>query len=214
MSGQHDGALLSKKAIGILCCIENEQNFGGYRVEQDGLYVVPLDADTSRTLTPEERAAAEAWHPSGQHDKPALPLPCTLGQLRAFVERAGLSGCIDEESVDAVVDEYALDSGGGGDAPKIDGGGAETAATEMLVRIKRSALIAKYEREWPSIEDDLRHSNENGLREAAKIQGEHGYWNEAAVVHWGCERGKLSVKQEPEAPKLDALTNWCLRQPS
>lgn len=82
------------------------------------------------------------------------------------------------------------------------------------VRIKRNALIAKYERKWPSIEDDLRHSNENGLRQAAKIPNEHGYWNEPAVVHWGSERGKLLVEKELEAPKLDAMTNWALRQPS
>lgn len=112
MSGQHDDAILPKKAIAVLCCIEDERNFCGYRVEQDGFYVVPLDADVLRLLSPEERAAAEIWHPTGQYDKPALPLPCTLGQLRAFAERAGLMECIDEESVADVVAELALNIGG------------------------------------------------------------------------------------------------------
>lgn len=93
-------------------------------------------------------------------------------------------------------------------------GAGDTATAEAIVRIKRAALIAKYEREWPAIEDDLRHSNENGLRQAAKIPNEHGYWNEPAVVRWGSEKGKLQVKQKLEAPNLDALTNWSLRQPT
>lgn len=211
MSGRHDDALLPKKAIAILCCIEDERNFGGYRVEQDGFYVVPMDTDALHTMTPEERAPVEAWHPTGRLNEPALSFPCTLGQLRAFAEHS-LPQCLDEESVDEVVADYALNVGSSkGDAGTVGSDGA--AIGESIVRIKRAALINKYCREWPSIEDDLRHSNENGLRTAAKLPDEHGYWNETAVVRWGSERGKLATKTQQAAPKLDALTLWGLQRP-
>lgn len=112
--------------------------------------------------------------------------------------------------------------GGAGDSRKSGAGdtvsdqaeevGGGTVVIDPIVSIKRSALIAKYEREWPSIEDDLRHSNENGLRAVAKLPNKHGYWNEATVVCWGRERGKIADKQQPESPKLDAMTAWSLKR--
>jgi hypothetical protein len=94
-----DRAMIGYADFVAICRVDDPKNFGGFRVEANGLYVdlPPTDA----TLTPEERAAV-GWHPTGQYDKPALPLPCTLGQLRAFVPDAGLLGCLDEEAVDAV----------------------------------------------------------------------------------------------------------------
>lgn len=83
-----------------ICHVDNPKDFGGFRVEANGLYVNLPPADA--TLTPEERAAV-TWHPTGQYDKPALPLPCTLGQLRAFLPDAGMAGSIDEESVAALL---------------------------------------------------------------------------------------------------------------
>jgi hypothetical protein len=83
-----------------ICHVDDPKNFGGFRVEVDGLYVVMPDAEA--ILTPQERAAV-TWHPTGQHDKPAHPLPCALGLLRGFVTNAGLLGCIDEGEVAAVL---------------------------------------------------------------------------------------------------------------
>jgi len=85
-----------------ICHVDEPKNFGGFRLGANGLYVdLP---DDGATLTPEERAAV-TWHPTGQYDKPALPLPCTLGQLRAFLPHAGMTGCIDEEAVDELLGE-------------------------------------------------------------------------------------------------------------
>lgn len=87
-----------------ICHVDEENDttyFGGFRVEGDGLYVNMPHAGDRRTLTPEERSES-SWHPTGEYDKPALSLPCTLGQLRAFVDEAGLLGCIDEVEVDAL----------------------------------------------------------------------------------------------------------------
>jgi len=106
-----------------ICSIENEEDFHGFRVEPDGIYKKRYDPDEWRQLFPTERAVL-AWHPTGEYDKPALSLPCTLGQLRFFVIEAGLTGIIDEETVHEVLDDRiehdkarALLSSGEGAAP-------------------------------------------------------------------------------------------------
>lgn len=98
-----DRAMIGYADFVTICHVDDPANFGGFRVEANGLHVDLPDADA--TLIPEERAAV-TWHPTGQYDKPALPLPCTLGQLRAFLPDAGMAGCIDEEAVDAVLGEH------------------------------------------------------------------------------------------------------------
>lgn len=45
-------------------------------------------------MTSSERAALSE-HPDKDLNKPALPFPCALSQLQAFLEWAGLYGCID-----------------------------------------------------------------------------------------------------------------------
>lgn len=95
-----DRAMIGYADFVAICQVDDPANFGGFSVEANGLYVDLPPADA--ILTPEERAAV-TWHPTGRYDKPALPLPCTLGQLRAFLPDAGLLGCLDEEAVDAVL---------------------------------------------------------------------------------------------------------------
>lgn len=95
-----DRAMIGYADFVAICHVDDPANFGGFRVEANGLYVDLPSADA--TLTLEERAVV-TWHPTGQYDKPALPLPCTLGQLRAFLPDAGMAGSIDEEAVDAVL---------------------------------------------------------------------------------------------------------------
>lgn len=85
-----------------ICRVDDPKNFGRFRVEDNGMYVDRPDVDAM--LTPEEQAAVTR-HSNGQDDKPALSLPCTLGQLRAFLPELGMTGYIDEEVVDALLDE-------------------------------------------------------------------------------------------------------------
>lgn len=87
----------------------------------------------------------------------------------------------------------------GGTPGSVSDAGTRETATNNVHRIKRSALIAKYQREWPTIENDLRHSDENGLRKAAKLE-DHGYWNESAAVQWGKERGNYQKRRGHQVP--------------
>lgn len=95
----NDNAKIGYSEFLKICHVEEPKNFGGFRVKGDGLYVDIPPADVS--LTTKERSVL-SWHPTGEYDKPALSLPCTLGQLRAFLDEAGLLGCIDEDEVDAL----------------------------------------------------------------------------------------------------------------
>lgn len=95
----NDGARIGYSEFVAICHVDDPRDFCGFRLELDGLYVVPPRADD--LITPAERATL-SWHPTGDHSKPALPLPCTIEQLRAFVAEAGLLGCIDEDEVDAL----------------------------------------------------------------------------------------------------------------
>jgi hypothetical protein len=95
----NDGARIGYSEFVAICHVDDPRDFCGFRLELDGLYVFPPRADD--LITPKDRAVL-SWHPTGDHSKPALPLPCTIEQLRAFVAEAGLLGSIDEDEVDAL----------------------------------------------------------------------------------------------------------------
>jgi hypothetical protein len=79
-----------------ICNVLNPANFYGFRVEINGLYTILPGQDV--ILMSKERAAL-SWHPTGVYSQPALPLPCTVAQLRTFVSEAGLKGCIYEDAI-------------------------------------------------------------------------------------------------------------------
>lgn len=106
----NDSAMIGYSEFVAICHVDDPMDFGGFRVEGDGLYVDMPHAGDRRTLSREERSVL-SWHPTGEYDKPALSLPCTLGQLRAFVDKAGLLGCIDEDEADALLVETFVSAG-------------------------------------------------------------------------------------------------------
>lgn len=63
----------------------------------------------------------------------------------------------------------------------------------------KAALIRLYEREWRTIESDLRHAAENGLSAVAKGPT-RGMWHEQAALTWARQRGKLRLS----AGQIDA----------
>lgn len=81
-----------------ICNVDDPRDFAGFQVNPQGLYV-NLPPDDSMLL-PMERAAL-SWHPTGRHDEPALPFPCTFSELQTFISEAGLLGAIDEFELDA-----------------------------------------------------------------------------------------------------------------
>lgn len=50
-------------------------------------------------------------------------------------------------------------------------------------KLKRAALVRRYESTWPTIERDLRDGHGNGLSDAAKV-GENGLWLELYALVW------------------------------
>jgi len=57
------------------------------------------------------------------------------------------------------------------------------------VLVKRAALRAMSHR-WPTVENDLRHADRNGLTQAAKAE-EYGMWREQDALEWARRHGKL-----------------------
>ena len=56
--------------------------------------------------------------------------------------------------------------------------------------MKKKALIAHLEHEWPSIEADLKDATRNGLKDAAAT-GVHGEWFVEPARAWAQRKGKL-----------------------
>lgn len=64
---------------------------------------------------------------------------------------------------------------------------AEKAATSL----KRAALVKAHRRNWPTIDGDLGHANENGLSASAKAPT-YGHWFEDKALDWARQNGKLT----------------------
>jgi hypothetical protein len=95
-----DKAIITYADFLRVCCIGDgecdAEDFGGYEVRSDGLFVIPKKS----ALPGSEDLAQINWHPTGHYDQPALALSCTVGQLRTFVSEGGLLGCIDEGALE------------------------------------------------------------------------------------------------------------------
>ena len=62
--------------------------------------------------------------------------------------------------------------------------------------VKRTALIDRNCRRWPSIERDLKDASENGLSRAAKADT-YGDWWEGDALAWAEARNKLQAQPAP-----------------
>lgn len=66
----------------------------------------------------------------------------------------------------------------------------------------KSALIAAYEDEWPTIRSDIQGASENGL--AAAKAGSRG-WHEEAALGWARSRNKLKSAVRPANELMQAM---------
>lgn len=148
-------------------------DFGGLRLERNGLFRMPLDP--SAILLDGELDVL-----AGDCDQPALAFPCTLAELRAFVAENGFLGCIDEDNLREVIAVKAK-------SPQPFDQGAT---------LKKNEMVTKYKRIWSTIERDLREAPDNGLlEEAAAI--EYGYWVVEQCLTWARSRRKLDGENRP-----------------
>lgn len=69
--------------------MNDEDDIRRFVLKRDGLYMKEYDEHAWSLLTPSEQDVL-SWHPTGEYDKPALPLPCTPGQLRLFAVNTDL----------------------------------------------------------------------------------------------------------------------------
>ena len=84
-----------------LCRVDNPMNIGcGFRMKSDGVWVDLPPDDVA--LFFEERATLSE-HPCGDLSKPALALPCSLEEFKAFILWGGLNGIIDQRMLDSII---------------------------------------------------------------------------------------------------------------
>jgi hypothetical protein len=69
--------------------------------------------------------------------------------------------------------------------------------------MKKVALIAEFEHEWPSIEADIREMSRNGLKAAAHT-GTHGQWYGDKAREWAVSKGKI----KGDAPAHGLVAAW------
>jgi hypothetical protein len=62
--------------------------------------------------------------------------------------------------------------------------------------MKRSALVAAFKHEWPSIEADLSDASRNGLKGAAHTEMNRD-WNADNARAWAKSKGKLKLESGP-----------------
>jgi hypothetical protein len=91
--------MLTKLIIGysdfraLLNVDESDEVAFGLELRQDGVYVKPLDELEKRTLIPSD-LEQRLKHPTGNIEEPALSLPCSLEDLRRFVDFYGIENAI------------------------------------------------------------------------------------------------------------------------
>ena len=68
--------------------------------------------------------------------------------------------------------------------------------------MKKAALIAALEHEWPSIEADLGEATRNGLKDAAHT-GKHGEWDREKARVWAVRKNKIK-----QAAPVHHLAKW------
>ena len=169
-----------------LCKVKNLTNFGGFRIERDGVYLNRLEEATLRLLSEEEKKVVQGWHPTGRYHEPALRFPCDVDEFLNFVNEHGLAGCIHGPTLAEWLQLAAPDT-----APS---GAREVSPPDVEMLRKRSALIAEFAGMWPTIERDLKDSKRSGLTAAAKAST-HGDWKVREALNWAAEQGKIQPEK-------------------
>jgi len=68
-------------------------------------------------------------------------------------------------------------------------------ATPAEEQMKRKAVVRKLERDWPTIDRDLRDASRSSELRAAKVPNKHGYWYVERLKAWARANGKITTVQ-------------------
>lgn len=69
------------------------------------------------------------------------------------------------------------------------------AAKSAQFTMKKAAIIAQHEHEWPTVVQDIKDAARNGLSAAAKADARE--WREADAMEWARTKGKLTSIEKP-----------------
>ena len=84
-------------------------------------------------------------------------------------------------------------------------------SVKQVDTMKKSALIAEFEYEWPSIVEDISEATRNGLKAAAHT-GKHGRWDTDKARAWAVSNGK--IKQSAPVHSLAAAWSGTTTRPT
>jgi hypothetical protein len=89
-----DDLRLDERDVCRLCRVEGREEFGGYLLKRDGLWLDPALTEATAALTDAEcKAIAEL--PGSGGAAPGLRLPCKLSEFERFLVDSGNYGAID-----------------------------------------------------------------------------------------------------------------------
>ena len=175
-----------------------------------------MDFLNCRDLTPTERAAAwllaaisnhrriawwrEAVTPDGSEPAPALE-PEQSAQLcnETLQAATAYAAFLPERQAEALL-ALVPEPQAATPAPVADS--ASHALEIQSTPMKKAALIAALEHEWPSIEADLGEATRNGLKDAAHT-GKHGEWDREKARVWAVRKNKIK-----QAAPVHHLAKW------
>ena len=81
-----------------ICYVSNPENFFGFVIKSDGVWMIPPDHERYRGLTPDELFPIFNNFSTHNFSTPVLPFPCTHQQLSKFLNKTGLDGMLDPAS--------------------------------------------------------------------------------------------------------------------
>ena len=139
----------------------------------------------------------------------AKHLTATLGEavseadVSRFAHENGVeiqhrAACEPAVDMPAILGAFIITSGGGLLRPHQEG---RPTAQGQRFSMTRQAMVDRHQREWPSIERDLKDANTNGL--ALAKAGSRG-WLEYQAVEWARANGKLNTVDRPAAELTSA----------
>jgi len=122
--------------------------------------------------------------------------------IRAWVQANGVS--LPEVRPAALVQGATAAPGEAVTAAPATGAALVPPAAAPARIVKRAALVAELQGEWPTIELDLNDTGRNGLKAAAGTS-KRGYWRVEAARQWAEENHKLGTTPKRASAALVAL---------